>query len=182
MKGGKPIMKLIDSIKKLYNDKTKRKMISSVAFLSLLLIVIMVSVLALGKQAYGWFAENKVVDSTGAEITASEVDYDISIYDSSMTKIGTLSATDAISFNLDLPGSVDYFVLELENNTDGPITLSEFGFERPYSSEEKAVIVDGNSYYLSTQLKVIGKFLVIDINFQRRWEWSLMDVFVSQFC
>ena len=31
-------------------------------------------------------------------------------------------------------------------------------------------------------VKVIGKFLVIDINLQRKWEWSLMDVFVSQFC
>ena len=31
-------------------------------------------------------------------------------------------------------------------------------------------------------VKVIGKFLIIDINVQRMWGWSLMDVFVSQFC
>ena len=152
-------MKFINFIKGILKDNLRKKIISSTITVVLLLVAVVVIIFAYGMESFGWFAENKEVNATGMSVTVATDDLDVYVYDEEMTNLGKLSQGSDINFNLNLPGTSKYFVLEFNNTKNEEISISKVGFLEPTSQEEIPVVENNINYYFSTQVLVISKNL-----------------------
>ncbi len=112
-------------------------------------------------ESLGWFASNKNVSASGAGVSVVNKDAELSIaygtYTDGEWQYGdytVLASAPALNLSsFSIPGSSARFKLRIHNTSDThPLSVTEIGLASFRSENEVPAVIDGENYYLGTQL------------------------------
>ena len=147
------------------NDKSSEKGLFKGALFSLISIAtlfcaMLLSGFLLFGSGLGWFSSNHQTHGGGINLSAPKKEILVSGYamrDSSVVGLGDMTEVGTVPFFFDLPGASETIILEVFNASDRTISISSIGLDRPSEIEETSILIGGDEYWLSTQIKVLAK-------------------------